>query len=68
MRQFRQLSDETKRKISTSMVNRPKSDVHKANISKSMKDYWAQVPSKPTAPTTDNNGLSGGGDGTQKTS
>lgn len=47
MRQFRELSDETKRKISTSMVNRPKSDQHKQNISKSMKEYWQTIPNKP---------------------
>lgn len=64
MRQFRELSDETKRKISTSMVNRPKSDQHKANISKSMKEYWQTIPNKPT-PTTDNKSQNGGGDGTQ---
>lgn len=47
-RQFRQLSNQTKQKISQSMVNRPKSDVHKANLSKSLKAYWEKIPNKPT--------------------
>lgn len=68
MRQFRELSAETKRKISTSMVNRPKSDQHKQNISKSMKEYWQTIPNKPTPTPTDNNSQNdGGANGTEKT-
>ena len=39
-RQYRELSDETKQKISNSSRNRPKSDQHKQHISQGMKDYW----------------------------
>ena len=44
MRQQRQLSDETRKKISESMRGRPKSDRHKAAISIGMRHYWAQIP------------------------
>ena len=43
---FRELDDQTKRNISKSMLNRPKSDLHKANISKGMKAYWEKIPSR----------------------
>lgn len=66
MRQFRQLDDTTKQKISRSMVNRPKSDLHKANISKGLKAYWEKVPNKPQPENNTENG-GGSGYGTQKT-
>lgn len=62
-RQFRELSDETKRRISTSMANRPKSDLHKANISKSLKAYWQTIPNKPT---TENNSVTSSNNGTEE--
>ena len=46
-RQYRELSDETKQKISNSSRNRPKSDQHKQHISQGMKDYWRNVPNRP---------------------
>ena len=46
-RQYRQLDDETKQKISNSSRNRPKSDQHKQHISRGMKDYWQNVPNRP---------------------
>lgn len=46
-RQYRELSDETKQKISNSSRNRPKSDLHKQHISRGMKDYWQNVPNRP---------------------
>lgn len=46
-RQYRQLSDEVKQKISQATANRPKSAVHKAHISQGMKKYWESVPDKP---------------------
>ena len=46
-RQYRELSDETKQKISNSSRNRPKSDQHKQHISRGMKDYWQNVPNRP---------------------
>ena len=46
-RQYRELSDETKQKISNSSRNRPKSDQHKQHISRGMKDYWQNGPNRP---------------------
>ena len=46
-RQYRELSDETKQKISNSSRNRPKSDQHKQHISQGMKDYWQNVLNRP---------------------
>lgn len=47
-RQYRQLDDVTKQKISQSLRNRSKSMSHKENISNGMKEYWKGVPNKPT--------------------
>ena len=47
-RQYRQLSDETKAKISQSMRNKSKTPTHRENISNGLKDYWTTVPNKPT--------------------
>lgn len=44
MRLQRQLSAETRKKISESMRGRHKSDRHKAAISRGMLHYWAQIP------------------------
>lgn len=46
-RQYRQLSDETKNKISTSVKNKPKSEIHKRHIQQSMLRYWSTVENKP---------------------
>lgn len=46
-RQYRQLDDTTKQKISQSLKNRSKSMSHKENISNGMKEYWKGVPNKP---------------------
>ena len=46
-RQFRELSDETKEKISNSTRGRAKSAQHKQNISKGMIKYWETIPNKP---------------------
>ena len=48
-RQYRELSDETKQKISNSSRNRPKSDQHKQRISQGMKSYWESVPTNPNS-------------------
>lgn len=48
MRLYRELSDETKAKISQSMRGRSKTATHKENISNGLKTYWASVPNKPT--------------------
>lgn len=46
-RQYRELDDTTKEKISRSSQGKPKSDLHKQHISQAMKDYWRGVPHKP---------------------
>ena len=46
-RKYRQLSDETKNKISTSTRNKPKSEIHKQHIQQSMLRYWRSVKNKP---------------------
>lgn len=46
-RQYRQLSDETKNRISTSTKNKPKSEIHKRRIQQSMLDYWRTVKDRP---------------------
>lgn len=45
-RVYRELDDETKRKISQAMKGRHKSYGHRQKISRSMKDYWRGVPSR----------------------
>lgn len=50
-RQFRELSDETKEKISASTTGRPKTAQHKANISKGMQEYWKTIPNRPQPST-----------------
>lgn len=45
-RLFRELSDETKQKISNSSKGKTKSYSHKQHISQSMKDYWSRIPSR----------------------
>ena len=46
-RQYRQLSDETKNKISTSTRHKPKSEIHKKRIQQSMLSYWRSVKDRP---------------------
>lgn len=53
-RQFRELDQETKQKISDSSRNKPKSDEHKKHISQGMIKYWETVPHRPE----DNNEVS----------
>lgn len=48
MRQYRELDQATKAKISQSLRGRSKSDTHKEAISQGLKNYWQTVPSKPT--------------------
>lgn len=45
-RQYRDLPDEVKEKISASMKGRAKSYDHKQHISQGMKKYWPSVPRK----------------------
>lgn len=46
-RQYRELPDETKKKIQASTQGKPKSAEHKMHISQAMKDYWQKVPHNP---------------------
>lgn len=48
-REFRQLDDATKLRISQTLRGRSMSDSHKQAISDSMKAYWSTIPSKPAA-------------------
>ena len=45
-RQYRQLDDDTKQKISASSRNKPKSAEHKEHIRQGMVRYWQTVPNK----------------------
>ena len=51
-RQYRELSDITKQKISKSAIGKSKSASHKEHISQAMKKYWAGIPNKPKDITT----------------
>ena len=46
-RQYRELDDETKEKISVGSRNKPKSTEHKMHISQAMEKYWQTVPHRP---------------------
>lgn len=46
-RQYRQLNDTTKQKISLSLRGRTKSATHTQAISNGLKKYWATVPNQP---------------------
>lgn len=46
-RQYRQLDDTTKQKISQSLKGRTKSSTHAQAISDGLKKYWTTVPSQP---------------------
>lgn len=48
MRIYRELSDETKAKISQAMKNKSKTETHREAISNGLKNYWTTVPNKPT--------------------
>ena len=45
-RQYRELEDSTKKKISQSSKGKAKTTTHKQHISQSLKKYWQGVPSK----------------------
>lgn len=46
-RQWRELSDEHKGKISQATTGKHKSDLHKRHISQAMIEYWREVPHRP---------------------
>ena len=47
-RQYRDLPNGVKEKISATMKGRAKSYDHKQHISQGMKKYWQNVPNRPT--------------------
>ena len=47
-RQYRQMDDTTKMKISQALKGRSKSMTHKENIKNGLRDYWKNIPNKPT--------------------
>lgn len=52
-RQYRELEDSTKQKISQSSRNKPKSETHKQHIRQAMIDYWGTVEHRPDETTMD---------------
>jgi len=52
-RQYRELSDETKQKISNSSKGKSKSFAHRKHLSQSLQRYWETVPNKPKQTTMD---------------
>ena len=46
------IDDETKKKISASSRNKPKSEAHKQHISQAMTKYWETIPHRPTSGET----------------
>ena len=52
-RQYRELSDITKQKISVSSKGKAKTSSHKEHIGQAMKRYWSSVPSKPKPTSMD---------------
>ena len=53
-RQYRELDDATKKRISAAASGQHKSEQHKQRISQAMKDYWSQVPHRPESGITVN--------------
>lgn len=47
-RQYRQMDDVTKQKISQSLKGKSKSFSHKENIKQGLRNYWQTVPNRPT--------------------
>ena len=54
-REFRNLRDDTKLRISQRLRGRSLSDTHKQAISDAMKEYWATIPYRPTENNESNN-------------
>ena len=48
-REFREIPDQTKQKISNATKGRPKSQSHRIHISQSMLKYWQTIPNRPTS-------------------
>lgn len=54
-REFRNLRDDTKMRISQSLKGRSFSDSHKQAISDAMRQYWATIPYRPNDNNESNN-------------
>lgn len=54
-RQYRDLRDDTKRRISQSLKGRSFSESHKQAISDAMRQYWATIPYRPNDNNKSNN-------------
>ena len=46
-RQYRQIDDDVKQRISASTRNKPKSEQHREHIRQGMLQYWETVPDRP---------------------
>lgn len=55
-RQYREIDDEVKEKISQANKNKPKSESHKLHLSQSLTKYWQSVPHRPSSGTSVTNG------------
>ena len=51
-RQWRELDDETRERISRSTQGKPKSEQHKQRISQALARYWQQIPHRPKSGIT----------------
>lgn len=52
-RQSREVSPDTRQKISAALRGRSKSEAHRNNISKGLTNYWKQIPPNNDTLTTD---------------
>lgn len=52
-RQYRELDDATKKKLSAAATGKSKTAAHREHISQSMKNYWQGVPHRPSGITLD---------------
>ena len=51
-RQYRELDDATKKKISAATRGKQKSELHKLHLSQAMLDYWKKIGHRPYPQTT----------------
>ena len=54
-RVYRNLEDDTKKRIAQSLRGRTFSDSHKQAISDAMRQYWATIPYRPSENNESNN-------------
>lgn len=54
-RLYRNLKDDTKKRIAQSLKGRTFSDSHKQAISDAMRQYWAKIPYRPSENNENNN-------------